>query len=179
MNILKERVDPKGQLNLEWRPVGNARIEVRMPRPPKEAFARREKYNQALDKLQELNVKRREVEEALIPTGAGRDAALGALVRNVEERRAPLDVLLVAHEELTAAREGSDATATEDASTVYEDAMEEVLTTSMPIARLHDVLDLPTGDTRDDELDALRAEFPSYDAGETTNVATPGVASTR
>ena len=170
MNILKERVDPKGQLNLEWRPVGNARIEVRMPLPPKEAFARREKYNQALDKLQTLNVKRREVEEALNATGEERDKALDALVHNVEERRPPLNVVVLARDGLVAARDGSDATATEDASAAYEDAMAEVLATSMPILRLHDVLALPEGETREDELNALRAEFPSYDAGETTNV---------
>ena len=41
MRILKDRVDPKWQMNLEWRPVGNARLEIRMPRPPKEALARR------------------------------------------------------------------------------------------------------------------------------------------
>ena len=56
MNILKERVDPKGQMNLEWRPVGNARLEVRMPRPPAEALARREAYNQTLEQISGLHL---------------------------------------------------------------------------------------------------------------------------
>ncbi len=51
MGILKDRVDPNGQLNLEWRPVGNTRLEIRMPRPPKEALKRRAAYESALDAL--------------------------------------------------------------------------------------------------------------------------------
>ena len=58
MRILKDRVDPKGQLNLEWRPVGNTRLEVRMPRPPKEALVRRQAYNTVLDQLIAKNLKR-------------------------------------------------------------------------------------------------------------------------
>src|SRR3972149_4741714 len=51
MRILKDRVDPKGQMNLEWRPVGNTRLEIRMPRPPKEALERREGHNKAAERL--------------------------------------------------------------------------------------------------------------------------------
>ena len=39
MRVLKERIDPKGQRNLEWRPIGTNRLEVRMPKPPAEARA--------------------------------------------------------------------------------------------------------------------------------------------
>ena len=37
MEILKSRVDPNSQFNLVWRPIGNNRLEIQMPRPPKEA----------------------------------------------------------------------------------------------------------------------------------------------
>jgi preprotein translocase subunit SecD len=43
MMVLKDRVDPKGQRNLEWRPIGSNRLEVRMPAPPKEAQERIER----------------------------------------------------------------------------------------------------------------------------------------
>ena len=48
MRVLKERVDPQGQMNLEWRPVGNTRLEIRMPLPPKKARDRREAYDAAI-----------------------------------------------------------------------------------------------------------------------------------
>src|SRR5262245_19683960 len=51
MKVLRERVDPHGQMNLEWRPVGATRLEVRMPQPPKVAIERRKKYNDALKQL--------------------------------------------------------------------------------------------------------------------------------
>src|SRR3990172_4754638 len=86
MRILKDRVDPKGQMNLEWRPVGNTRLEIRMPRPPEEALRRREEYNQALDRMSALNLKRREVEEKLNVTADQREAALSGLQRGVSER---------------------------------------------------------------------------------------------
>ena len=44
MEVLKRRVDPQGQMNLVWRPIGNNRLEIQMPRPPKGAEARRKAY---------------------------------------------------------------------------------------------------------------------------------------
>ena len=57
MRILKERVDPQGQLNLEWRPVGNTRLEIRMPRPPQATIARREAKEAAIDRIKAKNSK--------------------------------------------------------------------------------------------------------------------------
>ncbi len=34
INILRNRIDPNNQMNLVWRPIGNNRLEVQMPRPP-------------------------------------------------------------------------------------------------------------------------------------------------
>src|SRR3972149_6199637 len=86
MRILKDRVDPKGQMNLEWRPGGNTRLEIRMPRPPKEALDRRDLYNKAVERLGDLNLKRRDVEEALNATGTERVTFLAAAEQGVRER---------------------------------------------------------------------------------------------
>ena len=165
MRILKERVDPKGQLNLEWRPVGSTRLEIRMPRPPKEALARRETYNRAFDHLQAMNLKRREVEEALNTKGAERPALLDTLKRGVTERTSLIEGLSSAFDASVATQPAGENAETQKASETYEQAMTALLATSLPIHRLSDVLALPEGEKRTSELEKLRTEFPSYDAG--------------
>jgi len=166
MRILKDRVDPKGQMNLEWRPVGNARLEVRMPRPPAEALARREAYNQAVARFTALNLKRREVEEALNAPEEQREASLAALKRGVNEREPLLKAVGETYAAYSAAQQGSDSTATSEAAKAYEEAMSKLLATSLPINRVNDVLALPIGDKRSEEFQRLANEFPSYDAGD-------------
>ncbi len=163
MDILKERVDPKGQLNLEWRPVGNTRLEVRMPRPPKEAFVRREAYNKALEELRAKNLVRFDIESALNAAGEERDALLRDLARGVSERVSLIKILTTAFDEHRSAQKGDDPTAIKAASDKYEAAMSDLRATSMPLSRLTDILALPAGDKRDGELKKLRTEFPSYD----------------
>ncbi len=169
MRVLKERVDPRSQMNLEWRPVGSSRLEIRMPRPPKEALARREAYNAVVEKLQAKNVRRRAVEEVLTRTGTERESALQTLVVGIEGRRTLLDETAKKFDEYTAAREAGDTAAQEVASKAYESAIAAVVATSLPVGRLSDVLALPAGARRDEEIDKLRKEYPSYDAGEPGN----------
>lgn len=166
MRILKDRVDPKGQMNLEWRPVGHARLEVRLPRPPAEALARREAYNQTVAQITALNLKRREVEEALNAPADQRDAALAKLQRGVAEREPLLKALGDAYANYTTAQQGSDTTIRETASKEYEAALAKVLASSLPITRLNDILSLATGDKRTEEINKLGNEFPSYNAGD-------------
>ncbi|MBI4719185.1 MAG: protein translocase subunit SecD [Planctomycetes bacterium] len=164
MTILKDRVDPKGQMNLEWRPVGNARLEIRLPRPPEEAIARREQYNASLEHLAALNLSRFELESALNAGESERAAALEALKRGVVEREPLLSELVSAFSAYSASQKSEDTTAATAAAAAYEAAMAKVLATSLPLARLTDVLGLPPGEKRNAEIDKLRAEFPSYDA---------------
>ncbi len=166
MRILKDRVDPKGQMNLEWRPVGNTRLEIRMPRPPKEALVRRERYNQAVERLSAQNLKRREVEEALNASGADRTARLSAVEHGVQERAPLVAALQSAFDAYTTAQAGGDAAAIATASADYEKAMSDLLATSLPVSRFNDVVALPTGEKRDAELEKLRTEFPYYDSGD-------------
>ncbi len=166
MRILKDRVDPKGQMNLEWRPVGNTRLEVRMPRPPQEALARREAYNQATEKLLTLNVKRREVEEAVNAPADQRETALLRLQRGVTERQPLLKEVGQKFAEYTGAQQAGETAAIQSTSAAYEKALSELLATSMPATRVGDILALPPGDKRDAELQKLRNENPSYDAGD-------------
>lgn len=165
MNILRERVDPKGQLNLEWRPVGNTRLEIRMPRPPKEALERRVVYNEAIALLGSKNLKRYDVETALNLSAGQRGGGMQALIRGVAERGAQIAALTSAYDEYTAAQGGDDPGATQAAADKYESAMGELLATNLPIQRFEDIVGLSAGPKRTEELDRLRAEYPSFDAG--------------
>ncbi len=179
MQILKERVDPKGQMNLEWRPVGSTRLEIRMPRPPKEALARRELYNQSLDQLTELNLRRRDVEEALNAAESERPVRVGALAYGVKERTPLLSAVSIAYAAHTTAQAGGNEAAMSAASAAYEKAMSDLLATSMPVSRFNDIVALSTGEKRDAELEKLRKEFPSYDlegAGPDAKLMTKAVA---
>jgi len=163
MRILKERVDPKGQLNLIWRPVGNTRLEICMPRPPQEAFERRARYNAQLDALKKRNLTRFTVESALGAPDTERDAALTDLVRAITERGALIDTLKTAYDEYVSVEPDDDPEREEALLAAYEEAMSNLLATSMPVVRLTDALAIPQGPTREAQLDRLRDEFPSYD----------------
>ncbi|MDO8631349.1 MAG: hypothetical protein Q7R41_12745, partial [Phycisphaerales bacterium] len=168
MRILKDRVDPKGQLNLEWRPVGSTRLEIRMPRPPKEALERRAAYNKAIDRLQAKNIKRRDVEEALSAPTTSRTQALQSLERGHSARAELLTKLASAYDELQKVKSGGESAAVETASKGYEEAMSAFLATDLPINRLTDVLALPSGVNRTAQIDKLRAEYSAFDGGEMT-----------
>ena len=58
IEILKDRIDPQGLANLEWRPVGSNRIEVRMPAARAETRQRQEVYDSVMRKLVASNITR-------------------------------------------------------------------------------------------------------------------------
>ncbi|MHC5109752.1 MAG: protein translocase subunit SecD [Planctomycetota bacterium] len=166
MDILKDRVDPKGQLNLEWRPVGDKRLEIRMPRPPKEALQRRQEKEAALDAIASRNLKRFDIVEALSATAADRANRLASLAGSSEERRNLLDELSQAFDAKIAADGSDNETEKETATARYEDAMNKVLATNAPINRLVDILTIGDSPKRDEELTRFRNEFPAFDAGQ-------------
>ena len=165
MNILRERVDPHGQLNLGWRPVGNTRLEIRMPRPPREVVQRREAYNEALARLKGLNLSRFELESALNLPADERSSVLDGLARGVLKREPLLDAAVETFDKYQEAQAASDPTVSEEASKDYEEAVAQVLNTCLPISRFTDVLALTQGEAREKELGKLRAAYPSYDSG--------------
>ncbi|HNQ23221.1 MAG TPA: protein translocase subunit SecD [Phycisphaerae bacterium] len=164
--ILKERVDPGARLNLEWRPIGNNRLEIRMPRPTARALDRRAAYNAAQARLLEMGVKRFEVESALNAPASERPGKLEALRRGVPERGALLEAVAQKYDAFQAAQRAEDPVALDRARDEYEEAMRAVLATTLPLNRLTDLLDMAAGTARDPELQKLRAEYPAYDSPE-------------
>lgn len=61
LNTLKERVDPQGLRNLEWRPIGEDRIEVRMPLGSEGAAQAKLAYEQALSDLYAFNIRQQDI----------------------------------------------------------------------------------------------------------------------
>jgi len=161
MEILKARVDPNSQFNLVWRPIGNNRLEIQLPRPPKEAKERRDRYEAALDKVRALNVPRVALEQALSLSGAAREAALKELERGVSGRMTASELAATKWDAYLAVRGSGDVAAEVPAQSDYQSALEAVMDTNLPLPRLTDVLSL-AGDERTAELEKLRTEYPAY-----------------
>ncbi|HUU83453.1 MAG TPA: protein translocase subunit SecD [Phycisphaerae bacterium] len=162
MRVLQRRVDPNAQLNLVWRPVGNTRLEVQMPRPPKKAQDRRREKDAATAKLTARNVGRREVELVLSSDAATRVQRLDELVRGVTERRPKLTALQETYDAYLAVKGGEDVDAEENARVAYEAAFGEVLATSLAPARLEDVFAIKETKQRSEQVGKLKTEHASY-----------------
>ncbi len=65
MNVLKNRVDPQGNRNLIWRPIGRNRLEIQIPRAPEEQRRNREQYNEARQALVDTYISEPQVRQAL------------------------------------------------------------------------------------------------------------------
>jgi SecD/SecF fusion protein len=166
MEVLKRRIDPNGQMNLIWRPIGNNRLEIQMPRPSARALERRKAYDEKRAELTALNLSRIEVEAMLNAPADQRAAKRDALIRGLEERGPLLDALIEAYDAKIAAAAGDDIDAEQSTRKAYEDALAAVLDTSLDLGRLKDVLALPNNterqrEVREKELDVLRAAHPS------------------
>jgi len=61
MDILKQRVDPGGNRNLIWRPIGRNRLEIQMPLPPKNQRETREQYEAAKQAIADTQITRSQI----------------------------------------------------------------------------------------------------------------------
>jgi SecD/SecF fusion protein len=164
MEVLKQRVDPGGTMNLEWRPIGNSRIEIRMPLPPAAALKRRAAYNEAMRVVQDRGLTRADIDFALSMTGEERERELEKLVRNVPSRKAQVEAVKAASDAYRTAQESGTSESAEAARATYEKAISDLLETSLPVKRLEDVLALAPN-ARAEELKTLAQQFPAYAEG--------------
>jgi SecD/SecF fusion protein len=73
INVLKERLDPDGLRNLEFIPVGNTEIEIRMPAAPADTRQRKRAYTEAMNELMRANIDSGEIVRLSQARGADRD----------------------------------------------------------------------------------------------------------
>jgi protein-export membrane protein SecD/preprotein translocase SecF subunit len=159
MRRLKQRVDPQGQRNLVWRPIGQNRLEIQMPRPPKEMGQRRDVYEKAREVLRMTRVDRGDIEAALALTGPAREAAIEKLYRGVPERKTLFANLVAAKDKVAAgdttkvkvtsrpaAESQAAMAALDEAREQYYEGFDKILATNVNLDRLSDILALGTGD---------------------------------
>jgi len=162
MSILKERVDPKGQRNLVWRPVGANRLEIQIPKPPAEVVRAREAYKVARSELAATELNRNQIRLALAQSDAADSPALRQLLRGDTTREPLLVPLMEAYKTWQAKQAKAPGTdETEEAYEAYRAAEEKLLRTNVSVERIEDILSLGKGDARDKALAEVYKEHPS------------------
>ncbi|MEO0586217.1 MAG: protein translocase subunit SecD [Planctomycetota bacterium] len=145
IDVLRERVDPQGVMNLVWRPVAGTRLEVQMPAPGPKVKERREAFIEAQEALLESSVTAQSLTNLAAAEGEAREAAIERLSADVDE--ATLRAMVARYDELQAATPAYEAT--QEASRQAERSLAELGPTA-------------TADERgaaDAAVDALRGEL--------------------
>lgn len=105
MNVLKNRVDPQGNRNLVWRPIGRNRLEIQIPRAPEKQRQNRAAYDEARNALIATYITEPEIRQVLTLPADQREEAVNRLVGPYASRKPLLDRLIMADDrfkELTA-----------------------------------------------------------------------------
>ncbi len=143
IEVIKERVNPNGALDIQFQLVGRDRLEITMPLPTEKVKALKASYDQALEELQDFNINIDAFERALRLTGEERREAFDSIITDqpdntdrIKRRHAVLDPVLAAAEAATEARAARDALQPEldaarqtynDAVAAYQAAVESQL----------------------------------------------------
>lgn len=109
ISILKRRVDPQGLRNLEWRPQGQNRFEVRMPAGREESRRARKDYDRALEQLESRNLRRSQItriEETA--SRAQRQTLIASLAGDDKQLAGQLAALGKAYDSVNAAKAGGN-----------------------------------------------------------------------
>jgi protein-export membrane protein SecD/preprotein translocase SecF subunit len=88
MDILKQRVDPGGNRNLVWRPIGRNRLEIQMPRVAGDRENNRAAYDAARKVIAGTQITRSQIISMTALPADQRQAAIDTLVGSVASRRA-------------------------------------------------------------------------------------------
>jgi len=126
IDILKERIDPQGLANLEWRPVGTNRIEVRMPASRADIRQKREAYERAVAALRNGNVSPARRRRYLGSSPEERESLRGQFTKRQAQCLLELGEAAgaerAARQGLAAARAGGDDAKTKAAQVAYDTA---------------------------------------------------------
>ncbi len=113
ISILKQRVDPRGLMSLEWRPLGKNRFEVRMPAGKAESQQRRSEYFRAIERLEQRNIRRSDVRSVLLSGRDERGEKVKRLARGDEEQTRRFEELIDAYERVRATETARNKATTE------------------------------------------------------------------
>lgn len=159
---LRLRVDPDGVKNLVWRAQGADKIEIQLPATTEGTNARpmRQKFADAQKAIDDLDVRRPQVEAALSLPPAQRKAALDSLAGGVASRAALFNDLLKAQDQLDAVA-GKDAAAESAARVQIDSLLDRLPQVNLELAEVERAYS-NEGATRDTELNQLKARDPAY-----------------
>jgi SecD/SecF fusion protein len=180
MEALKKRVDPFGVRNLVWRPQGNDRLEIEMPRSPESEMAPEitKKFNATQQQLDATNVHQDDVVNAVEHlTGAARAAKLADLADGSASRTALFQKLCDAYDQIQALRANPQklslpmlAAQIQPLQDAYENGLKpQIETTNISPDDLQSILDEANSEEEDlkkagqNKVDALTkaaADFP-------------------
>ncbi len=179
IQVLKDRIDPQGLLEIQMIAQGQDRIEITMPLPGPHVIELRDAYRSKLDALSAFEITADEFERAMrLPTSAGDGSSpraeaieqlaggdervlglMRAAASSLDEARAAREGLRVAMEQEGTPESVRDELINKvaDAEIAYESARDEVVAASFSPDELADALALPTEKklVRDDVLDQM------------------------
>jgi protein-export membrane protein SecD/preprotein translocase SecF subunit len=174
--ILKERVDPQGNRNLVWRPIGRNRLEIQMPRPPEGQKENREAYEKIRNQISKTNITEAEVRSALSAAPAERAATFASMSELVPSRKGLFEKLVAADEKYkqlekttsqpagaasTQPVEASLARETDDAFIQRNKLIEDILKTNLDPQVLQDLLELgKKSPVRAERIGKLKDAYP-------------------
>ncbi|MBV8781706.1 MAG: hypothetical protein JO353_09945, partial [Phycisphaerae bacterium] len=164
MEALKRRVDPDGVRNLIWRPQGNTRLEIQMPRTAASAASheKQDAYAAAQRALDATNIRPAEVQTAVEDLkGPERDQKLAALAMGDPARTDLFARLTKAFDAIGVAHSARNAAAEAKARADYDDLTAKIAETNLPSKTLEDALGVK-GEARDKRLTALKAQSAGF-----------------
>ncbi len=109
ISVLKRRIDPDGLLSLEWRPLDNYRIEIRMPAGSEKSSQHRSEYFRALDQLDDRNISRTEIRSVFDAAAPQRPAMAEELAAVDPDQARRFTELLAARNAAAAAEQAYEA----------------------------------------------------------------------
>jgi SecD/SecF fusion protein len=157
MARLKVRVDPDQVMNLVWRPVGDTRLEIQMPQPPKQTIEGRKAFEAAVQTLLATNVRESQLVRAFGMDAATASAELSRLAAGVPGRAELFDKAKASYsaweQSLAAKKPAEEVRDLEDG---FAMDIAKVLRTNIDRAEVMAVLEMPKGADRQKALAALR-----------------------
>lgn len=179
IEVLKQRVDPRGVRNIAWRVDSGSRIQIQMPLPLDSVIEKRNLYQQQMTELGDTTISRTQASSVLRAQGSARTSGITALAGQVPGRLEALQAAAASSDQLAAARAKYDA-ATDDekidlaqpvalAEQAFNQNLDDVMATNLDATQVGLVLDLPTKQKFDENGDAIAGSSAREKALENLN----------
>lgn len=105
ISVLRDRVDPRGVMNLSWRQIAGNRIEIQMPLAPPETRALRDQFMEAREALLAENISRQQLVNLVEADAERRSERIADLAGDDDDFREDLEALVEGRAAFVAASE--------------------------------------------------------------------------